>query len=168
MDQAHIILTAIFILLGGILVRADGWGGPTEPGAPAWQKSIAHFFSGWTCSVVFAFLTLAYTLDFYAFVPAFIAYAAWRVPGFNGWQKWWHMFWRGAWTSAIGFTLLSVVMRNTADYGYLFIAMGAAEALAYSGSYKWLPGRVPDWAVHVTAEISSGLAFTALVAVILN
>lgn len=158
--------TLIYIILGGILVRLDGWGPETEAIAAAWPKwklAVTKFFNVWTCGLTFALMTLAYAGSPLTALVAGLAFVAWRLPGFNGWEKWWEMFWRGAWTSAIGFTALSFTVHHHPYYGWLFIPMGIAEMVTYSGSYKWLPGRVPQWAVHVTAEITSGLAFTALV-----
>lgn len=165
------MLTALFIFLGGMLTRADGWGPANDQVAatwPKWQRWLCDFFNVWSCGGLFAVLALIYTGAPLTSLIAGLAFVAWRLPGFNGWEKWLPMFWRGAWTAAIGFTALSLVVHHHPYFGVLALAMGVAEMIAYSGSYKWLPGRVPDWAVHVIAEISSGVAFTGLVCIILG
>jgi hypothetical protein len=164
------MLTAIFIFLGGMLVRADGWGPENDEAAttwPKWQIKLANFFSAWTSGACFALLTLVYTGDGFAAIAAGLAYVMWRAPGFHGWENWGAMFWRGWWTSAIGFTGLSLVVHMHPYFGALSIAMGVSEMVSYSGAYRFLPGRVPAWVVHAAAEITSGLAFSALVIQIL-
>lgn len=151
-----------FIILGGLLTRADGWG----PENPRFKK-FASFFNTWTCGGIFAMMMLAYTQNLLASFVAGMAFVAWRAPGFDGWENWLNMFLRGAWTSLVGFTLLSVAAHQHVYYGWLAIPMGIAEMVAYSGSYKWLPGRIPNWLIHPIAEISSGVAFTAFIMLIL-
>jgi hypothetical protein len=161
--------TAIFLLCGGLLTRADGWGPENDTVAaswPKWQRLVCSFFNVWSCSALFGLAAYLYTGELYA-ASAALAFLIWRMPGFHGWQNWGEMFWRGLWTAAIGFTIVGLILYNNQYYGFLCIPMGAAEALAYSGSYKWLPGRVPSWAVHVSAEISSGVFFTGFVTLIL-
>lgn len=160
----------IYILAGGILVRLDGWGPETPEIAadwPKWKLAVTKFFNVWTCGLFFALATMAYSGMLLASIIAGLAFVMWRLPGFDGWEKWWMMFWRGAWTSAIGFTILSMILYKHPYYGWLLIPMGIAEMVAYSGSYKWLPGRIPQWMVHVVAEITSGLAFAALINLII-
>lgn len=157
------MLTILFIILGALLVRADGWGPENEDVAatwPKWKLAVTKIFNAWTSGACFALLTLIYTgLPLVALIAG-LAFVLFRAPGFNGWENWLNMFWRGAWPTFIGFTILSLVAVDQPYYGLLFVPMAFAEMFAYSGSYKWLPGRVPQSWIHVIAELSSGAAFT--------
>lgn len=163
------MLTALFIILGGLLVRADGWGPENDAVAatwPTWKLRASKFFNAWSCSAIFAVLGFLYAGNIAGLAagPAFLAF---RLPGFSSWQSWGAMFLRGAWTTFIGFVLLSYAVHGHPFYGWLFIPMGVAEMLAYCVPYNYLIGRLPDWVIHPTAEISSGAAFTAFVCVII-
>lgn len=145
--------TFLVILLGGLLVRLDGWGG-----TPRW-------LSTWVLGILSGLAVSLVTSDVYGLFAA-IAFIAWRLPGFNQWERWLNMFWRGMWPTAITFPVLSYIATGNTWWGLLAIPMGFAEALAYSGAYKWLPGRVKEWVVHVVAEITSGFFFTAFIMLI--
>ncbi len=160
------MMTLLFIILGGLLSRAKGWG--AKEGAPVWQNKLAEFFSLPTCSALFALLTFIYSGDILAALTGGAAFAVWRGPGFKGWERWGAMFWRGLWTSTIGFTMMSLVLYNHPYYGLLAIPMGIAEMLAYSGARKWLTGRLSDNGVQIVSEVSSGFALVAYVALIVQ
>lgn len=166
------VIKLIVMGLGGLLVRADGWGPENAAVAAKWSKlkiALAESFNAWTCSALFALLIFAVTgfSNPWTLVSG-LAFLIWRLPGFHGWQDWWAMFYRGAWTSLIGFTALSFAIDGHPFYGWLFIPMGCAMALAYCGSYKWLLGKIEDNNVHITAEITSGIAFTYFVLLIVH
>ncbi len=164
------MMTLMFILLGGLLSRLDGWGPENDTVAatwPKWQLDLAKYGNVRTCGLCFAILALIYTFDPLVSLAAGLAFVAFRLPGFDGWEKWLVMFWRGAWTALIGFALLSYAAHGHPYYGWLFLGMGLAEMLAYCVPYNYLLGRLPDWVIHPIAEISSGAAFTAFVCVII-
>ncbi len=147
----------IYIILGGLLARADGWG--TDE--PRWQP-FAKFFNAFSCGGLFAFATLLLTLDVMTSLAAGVAFIVWRAPGFHGWEKWGAMFWRGLWTSAIGFTL--VTFASTGEAWGIAAApfMGIAQALCYSGVRKLLTGRLSDNGVQAVSEVTSGMSFVGL------
>lgn len=151
----------IYCVLAGLLVRAEGWG--TKD--PRW-KHVADFFDVVSCSILFSILTYIFGYDLLISLAAGAAFFIFRAPGFRGWEKWLPMFWRGLWTSAIGFTILSYVVNGNLLGGLLAIPMGAAMAICYSGTYKWLPGRIPQWMVHPVAEITSGV-FLGMFAIVI-
>jgi len=163
--------TGLMMLLGGLLTRADGWGPENDEVRatwPRWQVRASEFFSAWSCGGLFAILALLYTNNPVVALVSGGCFVLWRAPGFHGWQDPKAMFIRGLWPTLIGFTILSYVAHGHVFFGALCLLMGVFEAVAYSGAYKYLPGKVPNWAIHVTAEITSGLAFTGLMAVILQ
>jgi len=147
------VLDFFYILLGGILARADGWG--TDE--PRWQP-FAKFLNAFSCGGLFALATLLLTLDVLTSLAAGVAFIVWRAPGFNQWENWRTMYWRGLWTSAIGYTLVTFTATGEAWGIAAAPFMGVAMALAYSGSYKWLAKYNPQ----VIAEVSSGMAFAGL------
>lgn len=149
------------ILFGGLLTRADGWGVTNM--APVWKQWLAEFFNVFSCGALFALLMLLYTGQALPALVAGAAFITWRLPGFHGWERWLPMFWRGFWPSAIGFAPLSLTVHGHLYYALLAIPMGLLEALCYSGGYRWLPGRVPQWLVHPIVELTSGFAFTTLI-----
>jgi hypothetical protein len=153
----------IYIILGGLLARADGWG--TDE--PRWQP-FAKFFNAFSCGGLFALATLLLTLDVLTSLAAGVAFIVWRAPGFNQWENWLAMFWRGLWTSAIGFTLVTVVSTGEAWGITAAPLMGAAQALCYSGGYKFLPGRIAQVFVHPVIEVASGLFFVAHVILLMS
>lgn len=152
-------MTLLYIILTGLLVRADGWGTDN----PRW-KLYADFFNAYTCGLIFAVLSTIYASDIIAGAAAGLAFIIWRAPGFDGWEIWRNMFIRGLWTSAIGFTILSLVLYGHPFFGLLALPMGCAQALCYAGGYKWLPGRIPEPYVHPVIEIASGICFATLIA----
>lgn len=154
----------LYILFGGLLTRADGWGPENDvvrASWPEWQRKLADFFNVWSCGGLFGVLSVIYTGNILAFAAG-LSFVAWRLPGFDGWERWWPMWWRGFWTSAIGFTFLSLVLHHHPYYGLLAIAMGFGEMI-YPAVYKWLPDK---WYVHISAEIGTGLWFSGLTAII--
>ncbi len=148
------MITLLYILLGGLLVRADGWGTDNPR-----FKRLADFFNAATCAGIFAVASTLYAGDIIAGFCAGLAFYVWRAPGFNQWENWRTMYWRGLWPSAIGFYFMSVVLYGHGTGALLSISMGAAQALCYSGGYKFLPGRIAQAWVHPTIEITSGLFF---------
>lgn len=160
----------MFIILGGLLCRIDGWGAENDEASVAWSRwrtALIEYSNAWTCGLCFFLLTFIYTLDPLVSLAAGLAFVAFRLPGFSDWFSWWSMFLRGAWPTLIGFTLLSYAAHGHPYYGWLFLGMGLAEMLAYCVPYNYLLGRLPDWVIHPIAEISSGAAFTAFVCVII-
>ena len=145
----------IIVILGGLLARIDGWGG----GNSKWGKFIAEHGSVWVCGGVFGLMFA--TKDLWLGPIAAAAFIAWRLPGFNKWENPINMLWRGMWTSAIGFGLLSIYTGFSQPL-LLAALMGGAQALFYSGTYKHLRGRIADPWLHVVAEVGSGLAYTTL------
>jgi len=150
------VLDFFYILLGGLLARADGWGTDNPR-----LKRLADFFNAATCSGIFAVASTIYADDIIAGICAGLAFYIWRAPGFNRWENWRTMFWRGMWASAIGFTIMSFVLYGHAYGALLSIPMGAAQALCYSGGYKFLQGRIAQAWVHPVIEIASGIFFVA-------
>jgi hypothetical protein len=167
------------IILTGFLVRADGWG--TDE--PRWQR-LAKFFNAFSCAGLFALLC-ALSSPLLPSLAAGLAFLVWRLPGFrmgglpkiitkfihptrwlaaeNGWQNWRNMFVRGLWTSAVGFTLISLVAHGHI-WGVLLAApFSAAYMLIYSGGYKWLPETIFGFNRHVWIELASGSAFGAFI-----
>lgn len=144
----------LYIILGGLLARADGWG--TD--SPRWKR-VADFFNAATCGGVFAVASAAYAGDIIAGFCAGLAFYIWRAPGFNQWENWRTMFWRGLWTSAIGFGLMSLILCGHLLGIILALPMGIAQAICYAGGYKWLPGRIAQAWVHPVIEIASGVCF---------
>ncbi len=158
---------ALYILAGGLLTRADGWGPESEAVAaswPSWKHRLVKFFSVWTCGALFGIASLLLSGDILASFVAAVAFLVWRIPGFNGWEKWGGMWVRGAWPSLIGFTALSFAVHGQPFYGWLFAPFACVYALCYSGSYKWI--KYPQ--CHIVAEITSGMTFAAFIAVILQ
>lgn len=153
----------LYIILGGLLARADGWG--TD--SPRWKKC-AEFFNVWTCSALFALLTLLYCGDVLTSIASGAAFALFRGPGFKGWEKWGEMFWRGLWTTALGFSIVSFAAHNHSFWCVLAVPMGVAEMVAYSGSRKWLTGHLSDNNIQIVSEISSTMALGAFIALIIG
>jgi len=146
----------LFMLLSGFLARADGWG--TDDAK--WVK-VSEFFNVWTCSALFGLLSFLFGAPLLLSVALAAAFLVWRLPGFHGWESWKEMYWRGLWTSAIGFSLVSLAAHNSVAYGFLSIPFSAVYALSYVGSYKWLPETLLWFNRHVWAEHSSGWFFGA-------
>jgi len=142
------------VILTGFLVRADGWGG-------------SKLLNVWSCSALFALLC-ALSAPLLPSLVAGLAFLLWRAPGFNGWENWLGMYWRGLWTSFLGFTLLSCVARAYPLYGLLSMPFAAVYMLIYSGGYKWLPNKIFGFDRHVWIEHASGWAFDAAILTILG
>lgn len=149
----------IAAVLTGCIVRADGWGSAN----PRWQKAI-KFFSTYTCAALFALLTLPLHGSLLTACAAFAGFAVWRIPGFDGWEDFKKMFYRGAWTSAIAFALISSAQSAPAWAVLMLAPFSAAYAAIYSGGYKYLPTTVLGFNRHVWIEHASGWAFFLAVA----
>lgn len=156
------MIALLYILLGGLLARADGWGTDT----PRW-KPLADFFNAATCGAIFAVTSAVYSGDIIAGLCAGLAFFIWRAPGFKGWEKWGAMFWRGLWSAVIGFSIMTLVLYGHPLGALLSIPMGAAQSVCYSGGYKYLPGRIAQAWVHPVIEIVSGAPFVALIMILL-
>jgi hypothetical protein len=151
-----------YITLTGFLVRADGWGPESNAQAaswPKWKLRASKFFNAWSCGALFAALSLATSGSFLVTLAAFFAFIVWRAPGFNGWQNFWAMFLRGAWTSLLGFAALSWAAAGHPFYGWLFIPFSIVYAAIYSGGYRYLPETIFGFNRHVWIENASGWAF---------
>jgi hypothetical protein len=140
------MLTMIYLIVTGFLVRADGWGG---------YPRIDKYFNAITCSLLFALLTAFYASPLVAVVAGF-AFWLFRAPGFDGWQNWLNMLWRGFWPTFIGFTVLSLVAHGVPYYGVLSAPFAALYMLIYAGGYKWLPESILGFNRHVWIEHASG------------
>jgi hypothetical protein len=149
------------IIITGFLVRADGWG--TDD--PRWKK-VADFLNAWSCAALFALLC-AFSAPLLPSAVAGLAFLVWRMPGFNGWENWLNMYWRGWWTSALGFGLLSCVVHGNPCYGILSVPFAAVYMTIYAGGYKWLPQTILGYDHHVWIEHASGWAFRAFILAIL-
>ena len=146
----------LFILLTGLLVRADGWGGSDR-----WKR-LADYFNVWSCAALFAVLSAFFFPPLVALACG-VAFLVWRLPGFNEWENWLNMFWRGWWTSAIGFLLISFVAHQHIIYGLLSVPFAAVYMTIYAGGYKWLPETIWGFSRHVWIEHASGWAFAAAI-----
>lgn len=144
----------LYIIITGFLVRADGWG--TDD--PKYQR-VAKFFNVWSCGGLFAVLTLVLTGLWLVSLVAGAAFIVWRMPGFNGWEKYWNMFARGAWTSFIGFTSLSYAAHGFPYCGWVFVPFSFVYAAIYAGGYKYLPNEIEGFGKHAWIEHASGWAF---------
>jgi hypothetical protein len=142
----------MFLILTGFLVRADGWGGDDS-----WKR-VANFFNVWSCSALFALLSVFYAPLITALACG-IAFLVWRLPAFHGWDSWVNMYWRGWWTSAIGFTLLSYIVHGHSGYGLLSVPFAAVYMTIYVSGYKWMPQTILSFDRHVWIEHASGWAF---------
>lgn len=145
----------LYIILTGLLARADGWGTRN----PFWDDA-AIFFNAITCSLLFALLTAFYAPPLVA-VVAGLAFWLFRAPNFDGWGDWLRMLWRGFWPTFIGFTVLSIVAHGAPYYGVLSAPFAALYMLIYAGGYKWLPETVLKFDRHVWIEHASGWLFGA-------
>lgn len=159
-----------YIIAAGFLVRADGWGPESQAQAAAWPKWVlraSKFFNVWSCAGLFTLLSLFYFHPLVALAcgGAFVAY---RLSGFHGWQNWREMFWRGLWTSAIGFTVIGLAAYGTPYFGFASIPFAALYALTYSGGYKWLPYSFLGFQLHVWIEHVSGYLLAAFITVYLR
>ena len=152
-------MTLLYIILTGFLVRADGWGG-----AGRWKRG-SDAFNAFSCSALFAVLCVFIMPPATAFTAG-LAFLVWRLPGFHGWENCLNMFWRGLWTSAVGFTMLSYVAQGHPYYGLLSVPFAAVYMLIYSGAYNWLPEKFWGFNRHVWVEHASGWAFGAFILVI--
>lgn len=157
------MIMMFYMFLSGLLVRADGWG--TDE--PRW-KSVANFFNAITCALIFAILTIVYTNDIITGFCAGWAFWIWRAPGFHGWEKWGAMFWRGLWSTSIGFTLLSYVAHGHGLLGLLTLPFSVIYMTIYAGGYKWLPETILGFNRHVWIEHASGLVFGAFILAVIN
>lgn len=147
----------IHIILTGFLARAAGWGADS----PRW-KPVANLFDAWSCAALFALLSAFYVPLLVA--PACgVAFLVWRLPGFNKWESWPNMFWRGLGTSVIGFTLVSLVAHGNLYGWVLSIPFAAVYMLIYAGGYKWLPQTILGFDRHVWIEHASGWVFGATI-----
>lgn len=142
-----------FILLTGLFVRADGWGG---------IKAI----NVWLCSPLFALLVLLYSGDAFVSLAAGLSFLLWRLPAFHGWEDWENMFWRGVWPTFIGFTALSYIVHGEATYGLLCVPFGVVYASIYSYGYKYLPQNILSLDRHVWIEHASGWVFGLCIVII--
>jgi hypothetical protein len=97
-----------------------------------------------------------------------LAFLIWRAPKFHGWENWANMYWRGWWTSAIGFTLVSYAAHGVPYYGLLSVPFAAIYMTIYAGGYKWLPQTILGFNRHVWIEHASGWEFRAFVLVIIG
>jgi hypothetical protein len=151
------MMTLLHIILTGFLVRADGWGTDN----PRWQR-VAKFLNVWSCAGLFTLLSLFYFPPLVALAcgASFVLY---RISGFNGWQNWLNMLWRGFWPTFIGFTVLSLVAHGVPYWGVLSVPFAALYMLVYAGGYKWLPETILGFNRHVWIEHASGWLFGATV-----
>ena len=147
-----------YIIIGGLLARADGWGSSS----PRWKK-LSDFFNAFSCGGLFALATLLLTEDVLTSLAAGVAFIVWRAPGFNSWEKWGAMFWRGLWPSAIGFTLLSYVAHGHGWLGLLALPFSAIYMTIYAGGYKWLPETILGFNRHVWIEHATAWVFGAFI-----
>ena len=154
------MLSILYIIFVGFLVRADGWG--TED--KRWKK-VSDVLNIWTCAILFGLLCLTIT-DAISAIACVGAFIIWRLPGFDGWQNYKEMYWRGLWTTAIGFTLVALTV-HTSFSGLLSIPFAAIYAAIYTGGYKYLPETILGFNRHVWIEHASGWAFCACILTIL-
>jgi hypothetical protein len=147
--------TVLYIILTGILSRADGWGDSSWP-------RVEKFFNAQTCSILFAILTTFYASPLVA-LAAGLAFWLFRAAGFDSWTDWFIVFWRGFWPTFIGFTLLSLVAHGIPYWGMLSVPFTALYALIYVGGYKWAPETILGFNRHVWIEHASGWLFGATV-----
>lgn len=146
--------TLIYMVIGGLLGRLDGWGG--------------HKYANvWVCGLLFAVATLILFGDFTAAMLCWTGFVLFRAPGFDEWQDWLKMYWRGFWPSAIFFTILSLYVVGHFGYGLLAFLMGAVEMLMYSGTFKYRV-KYGDKRVHIIVELVTTAAFAGFTAIILN
>lgn len=155
----------LYILATGFLVRADGWGPINHEVAKSWHPWVlraSKFFNAWSCSALFAVLSALY---FEPLVGAAcgLAFLIFRLPGFHGWQNWKEMYWRGLWTSAIGFALIGIAAHVTPYFGFASIPFAALYMLTYAGGYKWLPYDFFGFQLHVWIEQTSGWLLAATI-----
>jgi hypothetical protein len=143
-------MSLAYIILTGFLVRADGWG--TNDANYQWA---AKFFNAITCSLIFALLTTFYTTPIAALASG-LAFWVIRAPGFDGWENWLNMYWRGFWTSFLGLTLVSLAANSNPYGGLLSVPFAGLFMLAYAGGYKWLPDKVLGFSKHVWIEHATG------------
>lgn len=151
------MLSFLYVVLSGFLVRADGWG--TDD--PRW-KPAAKFFNVWSCGGLFALISAFFVSPLVA-LAAGGAFVAWRLPGFNKWEDWENMFWRGAWTSFIGFTLVSLAAHDSLLGGVLSVPFSIVYASIYAFGYKYLPQEILGFNKHVWIEHASGWAFSVFI-----
>lgn len=164
------MFTLIFMILGGLLVRADGWGPENDTVAaswPKWKLFAAKFFNAITCSLIVAGITAILTTPLTGLAVG-LAFWLFRAPGFDGWTNWLHMYWRGFWPTFIGFTALSLLVHNAPYFGLLSLPFAALYMLTYVGGYKWMPETILGYNRHVWIEHISGWLFIAHVLFIFN
>ncbi len=157
------MFSMLYIILTGFLVRADGWASADQK-----LKPYTDFFNAWPCGGLFGLLTLFMTGDALISLIAGLAFVLFRAPGFDGWQNWLNMFWRGWWTSAIGFSVLSCVAYGHPCFGLLSVPFSAIYMTTYAGGYKWLPEKILNFDRHVWIEHASGWVFGLVVLIILS
>ena len=155
--------TLAYIVASGFLARADGWG--TDD--PRWQR-VSKFFNAWSCSFLFAILTMVWCKDPLTGYAAGVAFWLFRGPGFHGWQNWGNMFLRGWWTSARGFAVLSCIVYQHPCFGILSVPFAALYMTTYSGGYAWLPEKILGFNRHVWIEHASAWEFSAFVLIIIG
>lgn len=164
------MLKLLYIIFTGFLVRADGWGPESQAQAASWHPWVlraSKFFNAWSCSALFAALSALYFGPLVG-VACGLAFLIFRLPGFNGWQNWREMFWRGLWTSAIGFTVIGLASYGTPYFGFAAIPFAALYMLTYAGAYKWLPYSFLGLQLHVWIELVSGYLLAAFITVYLR
>lgn len=178
----------LYIILGGFLARADGWGTDNPR-----LKPLADFFNAFSCSALFALLCY-FSAPLYPSIAAALAFLTWRLFGFrnggmtetiiahipgglgrairamvvkeDGWQSYSNMFVRGAWTSLIGLSLVSLTTHGHPFYGLLFIPFAATYACIYTGGHTYLPQTIFGFDKHVWVENASGwLLYITLTAI---
>jgi hypothetical protein len=156
------MLFVIYLVITGLLVRADGWGTDNPKLQP-----LAKFFDVWTCASLFTLLSTS-LFGVYTGLASGAAFFIYRLSGFDGWKNWKNMYWRGLWTSAIGFTLVSIVVHGHAAYGLLAIPFSAIYMLIYSGAHNYLPENIGGFNKHVWVEHSSGWVFGSFLVFIIS
>lgn len=154
-------MSALLYIMTGFLVRADGWGSVGR-----WKR-LSDAFNVFSCSALFALLC-AFIMPPLTALCAGLAFLIWRLPGFHAWNDWVNMYWRGWWTSAIGFTALSYVVYGHPCYGLLSVPFAAIYTLIYSGAYNWLPNKFFVFNRHVWVEHASGWVFGAFILMIIR
>lgn len=149
-----------FILLGGLMCRADGWGAEAYPDNKL-VELLTDFFGQWTTGLMVGLGAFAMA-DWQVGLMVWVGWVLWRAPHLGGY---WvagnehKMFLRGALTIA---PLVAALIYYTDASWWLMLTalgMGVAQVISYNGVR-----RVTDWKhLHIISEWMSGMAFASVV-----